>query len=309
MDLIEPKILTMDDILENNLVADTTANWNPGTAYTVGSSVTRVKVPWEQNLSTLILPTKLYELIADSTAGNYPPLYPGQWLDNYATNRWAMFGEHLYLPAIAQGDELTDPGKIVLKIKSGKMDAIGLFGLVATGVTFQLYDSSDTLLNTKPIDLKDSKNIFSWSTFFYEDRYYRKDILHDFDLYHVSSLKITIEDTRAGSMPQLGYCLIGKRRYLGQTKYGLRTTTLNVGDTFAKILEVDAHTDPLKLDYIQGLLSKLYDIPIILQANNKGIDFESFLVLGKFKSFDMVYSNDRRIPLNINMQGLTEQKR
>ncbi|MCG8640180.1 MAG: hypothetical protein MI862_10590, partial [Desulfobacterales bacterium] len=157
--------------------------------------------------------------------------------------------------------------------------------------------------------LVESDNIFSWGTFFYEDRYYRRDLLHNFDLYHVSSLKLIIEDTRQDSFPQLGYCLIGKRRYLGQTRYGLSTTVLDFGQTFAKLLEADANVKKDKLDYVQGLLSKLYGIPIVLQANNEGVDYESFLVLGTYKSFDLSYPNPSRVSLNIQMQGLTEQKR
>ena len=312
MDLIEPRMLAHDDVLENNLVADPTLDWDPGIAYTVstgGSGVTTVRVPWEADRATPVMPVKRYELIKDSAAGNYPPDYPSQWLDQGATNRWRMFDGELTRPAVADGTEGVDPGKIAVKIRSGKMDAVGLFGMVATGVTFELYDGNDDLLITRTYDLMESGNIFSWSTFFYEDRYYRRDLLHDFDLYHVSSLKFILEDTRQDSFPQLGYCLIGKRRYLGQTRYGLRTTTLDFGVTFAKLLEADAHVDADKLDYVQGLLSRFYDIPIILQANNPGIDFESFLVLGKYRSFDLSYANDRRIPLNIQVQGLTEQKR
>ena len=312
MDMIEPKILTHADILENNLAEDSDPVWDPAIAYTVataGSEVTSVRIPWEADQTTPVMPVKRYELIKDSAAGHYPPDHPSEWMDQGATNRWRMFNGDLELPAVADGTESTDPGKIAVKIRSGKMDAVGLFGLVATGVKFELYDSSDLLLESQTYDLMDSSNIFSWSTFFYEDRYYRRDLLHDFDLYHVSSLKFILEDTRQDSFPQLGYCLIGKRRYLGQTRYGLRTTALDFGQTFAKLLEADAHVDADKLDYVQGLLSRLYDIPIILQANNPGIDFESFLVLGKYKSFDLAYANDRRIPLNIQMQGLTQQKR
>lgn len=309
-DLIEPKLLTPDDIIENNLVADTTSDWDDSTAYTVtaGAEATQVRVAYESDMTTPVIPVKLYELIADSLAGHYPPDYPAEWQDAYATNRWRWMNKYLYMPAVATGAEASDPGKIVLKLNTGKMDRCGLFGLSATDITFELFDGDGVLLDTDTYSLKESDNIISWSSFFYAPRYYRKTLLHSFRLRHASSLRITIADTRDGYMPELGYALVGRRVFLGTALMGAKVSMLDYGTTVAKLLDAEIRIDAKLQDYFNGLLGRLYDVPVVLDANNDGIDYENFSVLGTVQDFGIEYTNDRKIPMTIQITGLKEQK-
>jgi len=317
MEIIEPKILTYADIISNNLTADTTANWNPATSYTVGATTITVKVPWEDDGITMIMPDGLYELIADSAAGNYPPDHPAEWLYKGATNRFKMFDEYITTQANADGTESTDPGKIVLELNASKMNSVSLFALSATGVIFELYDSSDVLVDSSSFDLVDSSRVISWSTYFMEERPYKTELHNSFSTLLISKLKIIIEDTRTSSFPGLGYCLVGMARDIGQSKYGIKTSILDfssvnrddsgevsqtVGD-YAKLMDLDADIEASKHDYTQDLLARLRGRPIVVQGNNEGINFTSFVVLGLLQEFDLVLKNSRRSVFNLRIEG------
>jgi len=318
MEIVERKILTLDDVT-CNLADDTTPLWDPDTVYTLPTEgVTRVRVPWENDLTTMIMPDHIYELIAGSVAGNFPGEHPSEWKDKGASNKYKMFDKFIMTPAMATGSEATAPGQIVLDANASKSNSVHLFALSATDLTSEVFDSQGNLIDTQSFRLIDSSRIVSWSSFFLEERPVLSELHYRIPVRMISKLRLTITDTREGRYPGIGSCFLGPARELGTTKYGIKTSNLdfstvirdqNTGEVswaegdYARLMTLDANVPADKHDYLQNLLARLRGKPVVVSGNNPGINFSSFVVLGLLQDYDLVLKNSRKSAFNLKMEG------
>ncbi|MBA3012507.1 MAG: hypothetical protein KKF12_21265 [Proteobacteria bacterium] len=318
MEITERKILNLDDVT-CNLAEDPAPLWDPDTVYTLPtSSVIRVRVPWESDLTTMIMPDHIYELIADSAAGNFPGEHLSEWKDKGASNKYKMFDKFIMTPAMATGSETTAPGQIVLEINASKCNSVHLFALSATDLTSEVFDSQNNLIDTKAFRLIDSSRVVSWSTFFMEERPVLTELHYKIPVRLISKLRLTITNTREGSYPGIGTCFVGPARDVGTTKYGIKTSNMDFStvvrdpDTgevsytegdYARLMTLDVNVPANKHVYLQDLLARLRGKPVVVSGNNPGINFSSFVVLGLLQDYDLVLKNSRRSAFNLKMEG------
>jgi len=318
MEIVERKTLTHADVA-CNLLEDDTPLWDPDTAYTMPESgVTRVRVPWEKDRTTMLMPDGIYELTANSAAGHYPPDHRAEWSDKGASNKYKMFDKYIMTPAVATGSEITDPGKIVLEINSSKCDSVHLFALDATDLTSEAFNNQGNIIDTQSFRLIDSSRVVSWSAFFLEERPVLTELHYKIPVRPMSKLKLTITDTREGRYPGIGTCFVGLARDCGRTQYGIKTSILDFSlmardpDTgemtwlegdYARVMTLDARVPANKHDYLQSLLTRLRSKPVVVNGNNTNARFASFVVLGLLKDSDLIMKSCNSSVFNLRMEG------
>jgi len=121
------KLVSIDAnrFISSTIPASSESEYNSSTSYSTGAIV---KVSYESDGSTPRCPIILYESLADSNVGKYPPNYPTQWQEKGATNRWAMFDSYVNTQS-----EATE--EIEVEIDSSSQNIVGLFQLQAKQVT------------------------------------------------------------------------------------------------------------------------------------------------------------------------------
>lgn len=316
MRLTIPKTITHADIKSLNLNAATEVEYDYSGNTTYSADDVR-KVSFQSDESAHIVPVKLFKAL--KSTNSYPPdncagTNP-DWEDLGAVNQHKMFDEYINTQAVADGTEATDAGKLVLEIDSSKQDNIGLFNVEGTKVTFELKDSSDTVVHTKEYGLSDI--VYDWEEYFYNDFDYTHDLGHTFTRYLVSSLKITIEHESAGKYPAVGYLKVGKRFFVGTTFnepgsgiMDFSTTdrgddgsiSMNVGP-YAKRMNLDVRVKNEDYDKIQKTVALVRGQPTIFEGL-EDTDYESFTVLGFVKNFDQIMPGSRNSECTFEIEGL-----
>lgn len=318
MKITERKIQTYADVT-TNLMDSTVPLWDPETAYTLpGTGTVQVRVPWESDLTTMLMPDHIYQLTADSDAGHYPGDYPSEWTDVGASNKYKAFDKYIFTPAMASGDELTSPGDMVLDVNSSKCNALHLFGLIGTSVLVETMDMNDTVIDTQTHSLIDTSRIISWYTWYTEERPMLTQLHLEIPMRLISRCRITVSNSREDQFPGLGTCFPGYAREIGITNYGIKSSTLDFstitrntgtgevswekGD-FARLMTLDAEVQASLHDYVQDLLDRLRGQPVVVSGNNEGTQFRSFNVLGLLQEPELVLKNSRKSIFNLRMEG------
>lgn len=241
----------------------------------------------------------------------------GFWEDVGSTNQYKMFDEYIN----TQTENLEE---IDFKLDTERADYVALFGLEGKLVELELWDSTEnTLLWSGEIDLiygsPTVAQISDWYEYFFGEFSAQKDATSDIGVITyagVLRIKITAE---TGLTAKCGNVIVGRAFDIGTTQYDAKAGMVDFSDIatdkktgrmkvvqgpWAKRNSVKLRIENYKLDAIYKLLTTLRGVPTAWDANNSGIKYESFVVFGLFKDFDIIYSNDRRSWCELEIKGI-----
>lgn len=294
MKMIVPKTIGYSDITANNLNASTATefDYTGATTYTTET----VLVSFESDGVTRILPAKTFTAVASTI--EYPP-GSTDYVDNGAVNQHKMFDQYINTQAVADGTE-SPAGKIVFTLNSSKANSIALFSVEGTSVTYVLRNSIGDIIQTISDSSIGNRFTSGLYSYFFGGFPETNDLIQYFDITVVSTLTITIEDTRTGLFPKCGFVSIGKSVFCGKTQYGVEPGFLDfstivrntiTGDiyankgSYAKILNFTVRIDTDQIDTIQNAATNVRGVPTVFDANNTDTDYEVLRVLGLLMYF------------------------
>lgn len=228
MKVISPQTISNAVFVGSNVTEDDHAVWNVGTTYDADDFVIVTG-------ST----HKVYQSAQGSNTGNDPTIDDGTyWTEIGATNRWKAFD--LYLT-----DQVENSGSITYSLlASGIVTGIAFFGLAATSVRVQVFDSEDPAneIYDHEISIVDGSGVTDWFTFFTEALVYDTEALFvGLPAYAGFQIDITI-DAGAGTA-KVGQIVMGKVLTLGKTIEGTAPSftsySLKERDAFGRVSLVE----------------------------------------------------------------------
>lgn len=298
MRLIRPQSVTDATLTSSSVTEADYPVWNAATAYILGDRVIRTTGVH-----------KIFERIIAGTTATPPENDPTNWLDIGATNRWKMFDAVV-------GSQTTKSDSIVVTITPWMVvNAVALLNVVAQTVRVKMTDTIDGVVYDSTVEMLDNSLVTDWWHYFFEPIVRRQDVVFlDLPSYGTASIEITITNT--GDTAACGVAVLGVAQTIGDTmmgaSVGIRDYSRKEQDafgnfiivprTFSKRANFQLKVQRNKTDGLQKLLAELRTTPVVYIGSDS---FESTIVYGYYRDFDIVISSIPLSDCNIEIEGLT----
>jgi hypothetical protein len=296
MRYIKPKDIT-DSVLVSSDVPETDhAAWSSGTTYALNDYV------------IVAAEHKIYKSLQNANTNKTPATEPTWWADQGYTNTWRMFDGYI-------NTQTSQASQIEVVLDANKCDAVGLLDIDANSVTFELTYDGD-VISTVTVDLLRNTST-SWSDYFFGEIEYKTDLIQSIPLYGANAtVKVTI--TKTAGDATCGLCIVGRMRYLGGTRYGIRAgildyskkstddfgrTYLSQTDSWKKENIVDVIVDNGSADAIYKTLAGLRAVPVVWMADDDN-GYETLIVYGFWRAFDLNFSTPVKSYYSLEIEGL-----
>jgi len=274
------------NILDNNIPDNSEPVWESSTTY---------------NKDDLVqYGNYVYKSLIDSNSGNQPDISPLAWYKVYPINRWALFDGWTDTQTIYKGDD----DCIYYEVKTSDVDYIAFFNLYGSKVKIELLDSNDNLFYEEEKSLI-TYNISDWYEWTYNPPIYRRNIAFNLPMLYDGKLKFYIYK-RSDGIAKVGNCAYGRSQNIGVSLYGARVSRRNIikqsRDEYGRLytslqgqyqrISVPVICDTGMVDSIVNKLADIASVPTLFIADEIEGGFETLLVYGIYKDFD--------IPISIN---------
>lgn len=178
--------------------------WVSGTTYAAGDQVIRINNH------------RQYTRLVAGAGTTVPELDPTNWKDTGATRKWAMFDVNS-----SQQTVTTGPLTVVINF-TGRIDSVGLTGLLCNTATYDLSVSSTSYYNKAFNTLL--RNTLTWSDYLFGAFRYRPALVA-FDLPLMANATLTI--TLTGTTVKCGRVFIGRHVDMGPTQLEAENDVIN----------------------------------------------------------------------------------
>ena len=300
MDIIRPVVVTDAVLDSSNVPENDYAEWNVGTAYTVGNRV------------ILLSTHRIYEAVGSSTGVNPATDDGTNWLNIGATNRWKAFDQKISDP-VTQLDNIS----YTLTDADSTPTAVALFGLKGVTATVTVTDAVEGVVYSQTNSLLDSDEIFDWFSYFFEEiTYVSTTLFTGIPPYRGATITVTVtEDT--GETAQLGQLVFGYLTELGVTTYG---TAISIQDfsrketdafgnfivvqrAFANLVDFDVRLPTQTAGRVRRILAEYRATPIVY-VGNENSSFGT-IVYGFYRNFDITLDTPSLSFAAIEVEGLS----
>ena len=298
--VIPPLTITDSRLTSSNVAETDYAAWSSATTYSLGQRVIVVSTH------------KVYESLQNSNLNKDPTLASNAtwWIEVSPTNRWKMFDT-------SNSTQTTNANTIVVNLTLGKVvNAVALLNVVGTSIRVKVTDPLDGVVYDNTVSLNNNGNINNWYNYFFDPIKRKKNvILTDVPSYGTASFEITITNT--GSDAKCGVCVLGAVNYIGEgielgTSVGIqdysRKEKNDFGDyvlvqrSYSKRARFSMAVLNEQIDALQELLVDLRTTPCVWIGDDR---YESTMIYGFYKDFDIVIAYHLVSDCNLEIEGLT----
>jgi hypothetical protein len=302
LSIIQPVELTDAMLISSDVAENDYPAWATGTTYVIGDRV------------IVVATHKIYESLQNSNTGNNPTTSPTFWIEVGPTNRWAAFDTSVSSQTVTDGG--TDP-KISYVIKPNfAINAVAFLNVInASKLTIELDDPVYGIVYTKVVDFSFLPLTSDWYAWFFGQKIQpTQHVSLDLPAFTNAELKIEFE---GNTNLAVGVIMFGQQQKFGLgVKYGARLgiqdysikQTNEFGETnllvraFAKRANFDLFLNDFEIDNFQNFLSSIRAKPVLWVGTN---DFESTVLFGFYKNFDILISYTNAADCNLEIEGLT----
>ncbi|WP_022684563.1 hypothetical protein [Sphingobium bisphenolivorans] len=230
------------------------------------------------------------------------------WSDLGADNRYRMFD-------LSNTSQTSAPqGITIVAQMQGRTDSVALLNIVAASVQI-IARYTGIIVFDQTYDLISDSGVTNWYEYFFEPIVRKGDlIVTDLPLY--ADMEITVIINEPTGTAQVGTCVIGLSRDLGNLLYGARVGiqdySRKVADdfgnwtiverAFSKRADFRIAVEPEKVDAITAVLALYRATPVVYVGTE---EFSSTIIYGFYRDF----SNELTFPstsyLTLQIEGLT----
>lgn len=308
MRIIRPLEVTDARLVASNVLPSTDPEWDSATTYNEGEVVQVAAVH------------KRYEALASSTDA-YPPdavnNEPPEWLELGPTDQWAMFDGRIGTYSESSEPWLEGAGQgIQVEITPGRVvNALAFFGLQGTSLRVEMIDPVEGSVYDETRSLNSSVGIDNWYAYLFDpvDRI-ADAVFLDLPSYRSATIRVSLQGVDGSA--QCALCIIGNQREVGGTQYGTSVGILDFSrkerDTFGRIdvvernyskrVNFDLLLEANRTDVTQRMLAEYRATPIVWIGSDR---YESTIVYGYYRDFDIVLANFPFSECSIEVEGLT----
>lgn len=305
LSIVKPLQVT-DAILQDTDVAeDDYAEWNSGTTYADGDRV------------ILTSTHKIYESLVGSNTNNPPATSPTQWIQVSATNRWKIF-DNINSSQTVQTDSPTN--YFYYELAFGQpINAFSALNISnGTKVTITMTSpsvGSPGIVYQEEVSLTPYPQTSDWWAWFFGQKITPTQVVKtDLPAYADATIKVEFE---GGDNLAVGSALFGQQQRFGLgLQYGARVgiqdysikQTNEFGDVvllqraFAKRANFTLFLNKGETDTLQNFLSSVRAVPCLWIGSE---DYESTVLYGFYKNFDVLISYPEHSECDLEIEGLT----
>lgn len=298
--VIPPLTITDSRLTSSNVAETDYAAWSSATTYSLGQRVIVVSTH------------KVYESLQNSNLNKDPTLASNAtwWIEVSPTNRWKMFD-------ISNTTQTTNADSIVVTITPGQVvNSVSLMNLEGISIRVKVTDPLEGVVYDKTVSLNNNGAINNWYNYFFSPISKKKSVvITDMPSYGTAIIEITVTNT--GRTAKCGVCTLGQINYLGEginlgATVGIqdysRKEKNDFGDyvvvqrNYAKRAKYTMAVLNEQIDALQNLLADLRTTACVWIGDD---NYESTMIYGFYKDFDIVISNHIVSDCNIEIEGLT----
>ena len=299
-----PPLTVTDSILTSSNVPETDYTaWSSGTTYNIGDRVRVVSANFHKVYESLRASNLNHDPVTDTSS-------PPYWIEVSTTNRWKMFDS-------VNSTQTTNTDSIVVNLTPGRATtSVALLNVVGTSVRVKVTDTIEGVVYDNTVSLNNNGNINNWYNYFFDPIVRKKNVvLTDLPSYAAASIEITI--TFTGYTAKCGVCVLGNVNYIGEgielgasvgiTDYS-RKEKNDFGDyiliqrSYSKRARFSMAVLNNQIDALQNLLVDLRTTPCVWIGDS---NYESTIIYGFYKDFDIVISYHLVSDCNLEIEGLT----
>lgn len=298
LQVIPPVPITDSTLTSSNVTENDYGVWSSGTTYSLGQRV--------------IMTTGVHKIYESLQAGNLnqnPTTSPTWWIEVSPTNRWKMFDS-------SNTTRTTNTNTIVVTITPGRVvNSVALLEMAANTVVIKVTDTLEGVVYNHTFDLNDYGNINNWWNYYF-DPISRKTslVVTNLPSYGTASIEITIDNT--GYLAECGVCQIGSVNSVGEgielgASVGIVDYSVKQRDEFGNFKIVQRSYSKrtkfsmpvlnTQIDALQKLLTGLRTTPCVWIGDP---NYESTIVYGYYKDFDIVINQHIVSDCNLEIEGL-----
>lgn len=286
-----PINITSINVIENDYPA-----WSSGVSYSVGEYVMRPLIH------------KIFKCAVATSGTMNPESDTVHWVDYGSTNAYRVVDE--YVNTVTQNADSV----IFSFTQADVCDTLALFNLNGGSITITMNDGNSEIF-VKKISL-DNTSITDWYDYFFEEFIFRNDLFITLPAYR--NITYTIEVHNIGGIAKIGLIVIGKSKALGVTLFnptiGLldysKKETNEWGGTYlakgktAKKAECQVVIESQMVDEVNRRLADIAGEATLFLADEREGGYESLLIYGFFRDFDIVIPSPALSECNLTLEGL-----
>ena len=261
---------------------------------------------------------KIYESLSAGNQGNYPPIdileAVPKWAEVGPTNRWKAFDTSV-------GSLTENANSITYTIVPGVIfDSIAFLNLTAQTLRITLTDTVDGVVYDETVNLLDMIPTgtipeMDWYAYFFSNIMQTTEVARPgISLYLNTTVDITI--TYTGGTAKVGGIILGTQMTLGNTAYspsvGIRDYSTKGTDDFGnpQIVErayankgsFDIIIPTASISYVKNVLAS-YRATLLLWIGAD--DYDSTIIFGFFKEFNIVITHGAYAECSIEVEGIS----
>ena len=299
--VIPPLSITDSNLTSSNVPETDYGAWSSGTTYVIGDRV------------ILTSTHKVYESLQNSNLNKNPATdtsNPPYWIEVSPTNRWKMFDT-------SNSTQTINANSIVVTITPGKViNAVALLNVDGTSIRVKVTDPTDGVVYDNTVSLNYNGNINNWYNYFFDPIMRKKNVvLTDLPAYGTAAVEITI--TYTGNTAKCGVCVLGNVNYIGEgielgASVGIQDYSRKEKNDFGDYVLVQRSYSKRarfsmavlndQIDALQDLLVDLRTTPCVWIGDDR---YQSTIIYGFYKDFDIVIAYHLVSDCNIEIEGLT----
>lgn len=300
--IVDPITITDEMLTSSNVPETDYAPWDSGTTYALAARV------------ILTSTHKVYESLNAGNLNKNPATEPTWWIEVSPTNRWKVFDGSNSTQTLNPGG---NPPTISYSLTPGRaINGIGILNVTnATEIEITLTDLVYGVVYSDTVDMSPLPMTPDWWAFFFGQRRSPKQHVA-YDLPSFPSAVLSIELT-GGVELAVGVILIGQQQRfslgvqqgarVGVQDYS-RKETNDFGDTvlvrraFAKRANFDLLLTKSEVGTLQNYLSDIRAKPALWIGSK---EYESTIVYGFYKNFDILITYPEHAECSLEIEGLT----
>lgn len=252
----------------------------------------------------------VYELLAATTAGQHPALFPAKWVRVGATNRWRMFDS-------SSSSQTSWVGSIdvTLVANVGRITALQLLNTRTDTAQVIVTDAVDGVVYNKTLMGRETSGIITPSSWFFDPVEFKEEFdFTDLPIFY-SDTTIRVILSNPGNQVLCGVCMPGTVYSPGYTQngytigiedYGIKITDEFGNATllergFSKEVDMTVLIDNIQLDKLHRVLQKIRATPVVFVGTST---YGSTALFGYYERYSTLARYSTYSVLSIETRGL-----